>query len=201
MVEIAEKLGRPFVIHSVGALQCALLIGLVGLFIAKPLGDSRKVSANQAEQLEQLVGKNRRMYAELEELREEFAETEKRADTIRQRIPANREEAELLENLSELAKEHQVLIEDYRRGEVTRTEQFSRMQVQLQCLGSFGSICQFLADINSLKRLSTIDSLAITTAEDPARYPVELTIALYHRPAAVANVTLKHLSNEEELVR
>lgn len=178
---LSNDFSRPVVIHSLGAVLCACLIGIVGYFIARPLAESRKTSTNEAIRLERLVHTNRQMYAELDALRQEFSIAEERANAIRRRIPTNREEAEMLENLSQLAKETRVTIKDYRRGEMTQNERFARMQVQLQCLGSFASICEFLSAINDLQRLTTIDSLQITTAEDPNRYPVNLTIALYQR--------------------
>ncbi len=181
MNSLSRLFVRPIAAHLVGATLFALVLGGAGYFVAMPLRSSRLAANAQADQIEALVQKNRQMFGQLDQLRQEFNKTEERAEAIRRRIPSNGEEAELLGQLSKLAESHRLAIVDYRRGSVTRGEQFSRLEVELQCEGSFRSICHFVNAVSSLERLTTVDQLDISTVEDVQRYPADMKIALYYR--------------------
>lgn len=178
---LAKVFGRPLFVHLLGA---GLFVGLftsVGYLVVLPLRESNLAAAHEVQQLTSTVRKNRSTFAELEQLRQEFAKTEERADAIRERIPGSRQEAEVLENLSRLAQRHHLEIVDYRRGGVSDGEQFSRVQIDLQCQGSFHAICYFINAVAKLERLTSIDKLQIQTTADEQHYPVAMSIALYYR--------------------
>lgn len=192
---------RPLLIHLLGAGVFVCLFAPVGYFLILPLRESHAVSAQKAEQLASIVKKNRRTLGELDQLRLEFAKTEERAEAIRQRIPASRQEAELLEKLSQLAQRTNLEIVDYRRGAVSDGEQFSRVQIELQCEGTFASICKFLDAVNKLERLTTVDRLQIEASSESQRYPTDMSIALYYRHHENATARRDSLPLNEKVVQ
>lgn len=178
---LTKVFGRPLFIHLLGATLFVGLFASVGYFVVLPLRANHVDASLEVNQLKSTVRKSRTSSSELKQLRQEFEKTEQRAEAIRQRIPASRQEAEVLENLSRLAQQHSLDIVDYRRGGVSDGEQFSRVQIDLQCEGSFPAICHFIDAVNKLERLTTIDQLQIQTTENSHRYPLDMSIALYYR--------------------
>jgi hypothetical protein len=53
------------------------------------------------------------------------------------------------------------------------------MQVSVQGVGSFSSICAFVDGLNKLARLSKVKDLTLSAEDSAAEYPVTATLVIY----------------------
>lgn len=103
-----------------------------------------------------------------------------RAESVRQRIPNEPQEAEFLKQLTEIANEYQITVHDFRRGNTQQHEQYSQFTMHLKMEGSYAGICGLLDRMSRLPRIATIERMEIRQASSAGNHPLDLTLVLYY---------------------
>lgn len=112
-----------------------------------------------------------------------------RADSVRQRIPNEPQEAEFLKQLTEIAAEYRIAVHDFRRGSTQQRERYSQFTMQLKLEGSYEGICGLLDRMSRLPRITTIEKMEIRHADGAGHLPLELTLVLYYGMTEDTTVT------------
>jgi len=167
--------------HALGVTMTLALLAAYIVFVRLPLQTKIREASNEISRLSQLVANQDQTTYELTRLNAQFTEAIQRVEQIRNRIAGNRQEAEILEHLSKFADAQRMTIVDYRRGNVTQLDRVSKFDVEIRCFGSFVDACSLVNEIHHLEQLATIEEFQIDTAEDPSRYPINLTLTLYYQ--------------------
>ncbi|MGL4514581.1 MAG: type 4a pilus biogenesis protein PilO [Lacipirellulaceae bacterium] len=163
------------------ALGCALAIGAVayvGLY--RPLAGWRIDLDHTSELVRSKLagaGALRRdhaaLVAELDELRA-------RVQRVSDRIPDEANEGAFLADLSRLAREHDVRIQDFRRSTAETHDTHAVMPVAVTAEGTHAGLCAVFAGREDLPRLAPIKRLVIERGALESRYNVQLECSLYY---------------------
>ncbi|MCA9210052.1 MAG: type 4a pilus biogenesis protein PilO [Pirellulaceae bacterium] len=169
-------------LHGAGLLS--VIGGVVlfyGLFFA-PLEYLRSRNTVRARELETTLRELPGERAANERLRGQLKQLESSAEKLRARIPDQPLEAEFFDDLTELAQRADLRISDYRRGETSRSERLSKMNVHLVGNSSYEGICRFVDGLYSLARLVQIEDLEIRAEGASDDYPITMTLLLFYQP-------------------
>ncbi len=114
-------------------------------------------------------------------LQAEVADRSIRFEELLGRIPPEVRESEFLAQIDELAKKCELTIRDYRPGSIASQTRHSELEIQLSAEGNYAALCQFLAGIHALPRMSRVTALQVAAASEPAAetYPIEMTLRIY----------------------
>lgn len=118
-----------------------------------------------------------------EELKQQLQNEETRLSELFERIPQHPQESDFLAQLAKLARQSNVTIRQFSRGEATKEATYSGMEVQLTAQASHASVCRFLSGLADLRRLCHVRKLSISSGgEDQADYPVDMTLRIFFAP-------------------
>lgn len=170
-----------WVAHLLGLTITLTLLASYLLLVSLPLHKNAQDAAHEVASLSPTVIQRESTLEDLTRLKSEFATASRRAEQMRNRIAENRQEAEILEQLSSFAAEQNLTILDYRLGRVRQLDRISQFEVDLRCMGSFAGACSLVDEIHHLEQLAVVDELQIETAEVADRYPINLKLTLYYR--------------------
>lgn len=172
-----NRLGRW--LHVLGLLVVLAIAAGAEFLLYRPIAAKASVCARRADKLQALLHNQGQVRAEHTRLGKDLAEARKQAAALEDRIPNEPREAEFLAQLSRLASEVELQIEDYRPNTIVRKPDYSVLQVDLICEGGYASICNFLDRISRLPRHSTVVSLQIDSAGGGRKYPAKISLQLY----------------------
>ena len=112
---------------------------------------------------------------ELERLQESVSE-------VKQKVPDSPNEGEFLANVSKLASQHEIQIEDFRRLDSQLETDTPHITIFIEGQGSHQGICNFLESIHHLPRIALLTQLTIDPTIDNELYPIQLKYNLYFAP-------------------
>ncbi len=166
-------------LHAVGFLV-ALLILLAGeFFVYRPIDRQADVCAQRVGKLRDLLEDEDRMRQEHARAVDELQAARDLAAMLNKRIPDEPSEADFLAQVSQLANDESLEIQDYRPGTITTKDSYSALCVELICEGDYASLCNFLAGLSKLPRHATVAILEIDSDGKKATYSVTLSLELY----------------------
>lgn len=173
------KLPRGVLNASVFACAATLAAGAYAT-LNHPLSNWRSQSSQKAEQV-------RLKLAEEPQLKRTHAEQEKRlerllayVDDVNRRIPDKPQENEFLADITRLAGECGLVIEDFRRGKTIETPTHSAVSVEITTHGDHTGICKLINSVAELPRLVELTDLAIENDGADGHYPVNMAYLLYY---------------------
>lgn len=110
--------------------------------------------------------------------------TEKQLVAAQARIPETAQESEFLAQVSRLAKDTGLTIQEFRPGGITERKTHRELDVALSALGGYRSLCEFLAGLEKLPRLCRVTSLTVNRDTTPTaeHYPVRMNVVVYFQP-------------------
>ena len=167
-------------LHGLGLAVTLVIVVAAWLAIYRPLESRREACAKEAQTFTRELQQVDAVRAEHARLKAEFADLKRLDDLLHTRVPEEPREAEFLAQLSQLAGETGLHIEDYRPGTVTRHEAYSSLRIDLMCAGDYASLCRFLDGLAALPRATTVATLDIDAAEQvsyTARISLDLCFA------------------------
>ena len=184
-----KKLKRlSWCLQALGMLTAVSILAAAEFVVLRPIdaqiGDCRQRVAESQTFLKDRSS----LKAEHRELEEELKLANQEADALQTRIPSEPREAEFLGQVTRLAKEGDLKIKDYRRGQVVKRSSYSTLKVDLICESSYAATCRFLERLRSLPRLE-ID------ATDWQSYSVEISVTLFFAPRTAGDPNKKGASN------
>lgn len=176
-------------LHLAGCLSLLLIGGGAYLMLIDPLSQSIADAGQETQRLSRLVRTGASIQTRHQELSETLQHLKERTARVQERIPAGSQEAEFLEQLSEIARQRDITITDYRRQQVIEQETHWQLTVEVSADGDYPSLCEFLAGLHQLPRITSVTRMEIDgAAEKNERYPLRLNLVLYFglKPAPVA---------------
>lgn len=166
-------------LHGLGGLA-AVTIALLAEFLAyRPLDAQVAAHVRRTEELQVLLREEQQCRREHARLGKDLSVAGEQAEILKKRIPDEPREADFLAQVSELADESGLRIQDYRPGVVTPRHLYSTMRVDLICEGDYESICKFLDGLSALPRHSTMVRLEIDSTIDKKHYSARISLELY----------------------
>ncbi len=174
------------------AIVCAVgASALAYTIIHRPLNDWRRGVIRRGDIVRAQLSDGARLRRQHAEHQQQLEALLQRVELVNRRIPEEAREGEFLSDLTRLADEHGVAIEDFRRGATSETQTHSVVSVSVKARGGHAGVCGLVDAVANLPRLAELTQIQIdakSAASDD--YPVQLTYALYYGmatpPAAVA---------------
>jgi Tfp pilus assembly protein PilO len=102
-----------------------------------------------------------------------------RIANVQARVPQGADDGEFLKQVTELAQKEKLAINDFHHEKPEVRNGYAEMQVSVQGVGSFGSICAFIEGLNQLARLSKVKDLTLSAEDAAAEYPMTATLVIY----------------------
>ncbi len=166
-------------LHALGAAVVLAVVLLTWAIAFRPIDNRAEACRYRVEQLETLLKTRPQQQALYTRLGKELAEAREQAEMLNDRVPEEPQEAVFLAQVSELANDVGLSIQDYRPGAIKRNDSHCTMRVDLICRGRYSAICKFLDGLPDLPRHSTIVRLQITSEGDQPEYSADLSLELY----------------------
>ncbi len=173
--------------HALAAgVSLSLAFVVIDLGVLQARERQQSIDA-QIESMRQLLSQADDVQARRVELQELLEETEKRFAAAATRIPEAAQENEFLAQISRLAKNSDLTIQEFRPGEITECRTHRELEISLSAVGPYRSLCEFLAGLEQLPRLCRVTSLTIDrdTAATADRYPVRMSVVVYFQPVTL----------------
>lgn len=168
-----------WLLNGMGALVAVAIVLLVQFAVYRPLDARIAECMSQTEELEGLLASEERLRQEHSRLGEELTAAREQAALLKDRIPDEPRETEFLAQVSQLAGESGVTIQDYRPGPVTPKGAYSTMRVNLACAGGHQGICGLVHGLRQLPRHSTMVRMEIDSREPTEHYGLNMCLGLY----------------------
>jgi len=168
-----------WLLNGMGAFAAAAIVLIVQFAVYRPLDAQIAECTRQTEKLERLLASEEQLRQEHARRGEELAAAREQAALLKDRIPDEPRETEFLAQVSQLAGESGVTIQDYRPGVVTPKGAYSTMPVNLACVGGHQGICGLVHGLRELPRHSTMVRLEIDSREPTKHYGLNMSLGLY----------------------
>lgn len=166
-------------LHGLGATVVLVVALLTWAVACRPINNGIVAGAYRVGQLDKLLKTRPRQKALYERLGKQLTEAREQAEMLNDRVPEEPQEAVFLAQVSKLANDVGLSIQDYRPGAIKRDDSHSTMRVDLICRGRYSAICKFLDGLPTLPRHSTVVRLQITSEGDQAEYSADVSLELY----------------------
>lgn len=167
-------------LHAVALAGTLALCAMAYAAVYRPLADWRGEVARRADLVKEKLAEGpaiRQRHAErTRELQELLASVEE----VNRRVPDKPSEGEFLGDLSRLAREHGVEINDFRRGKVATAATHSVVSISITGEASHAGLCELVASVSQLPRLASLNEMRVRSEPGAERYPVELGYSLYY---------------------
>lgn len=167
------------VLHVAGLGGTLALFALAAWLVVAPLDARRADFEHRGHKVDRLTAGRVRVERRHRELADELEAVERRKAELRRRITDGTREGEFLRQVSEVAAEVGLRVVSFQPGAVSKRGQYGTMQVQLVCDGRYDSICRFLAELDDLPRLTTIERMDITAPVRGDVYSIKLSLDIY----------------------
>jgi type IV pilus assembly protein PilO len=130
----------------------------------------------------------RRAAADLARSRAERAEMERRLETVRHRLPAEREIPSLYRSTYDAAFSTGLAVSLFQPRDPRLLDYYAEIPISITAEGTYHQLAQFLERLSGLPRVVTVSALQVSRGERPgASLRAEMTLATYvYRPPAPA---------------
>lgn len=166
-------------LHGAGILTALAVALLAELLVYRPIDARAHDWARRAEGLHERLEDATRVRREHARLSHDLAVAREQTAALKKRIPDAPCEADFLAQVSRLADEIGLRIQDYRPGAVTAKTSYSVLRVDLICEGDYPSVCRFLDGLSQLPRHCTVVRLQIDSAKSKQDYSANMSLELY----------------------
>jgi Tfp pilus assembly protein PilO len=176
-----------YLMHAVAAgvtLHLGLLVINLGVLQAR---EQQQAVDAQIESLRQFHAGADGVETRRLELQELLDQTEKQFAAAVTRIPETAQESEFLAQVSRLAKDSDLTLQEFRPGGITEHKTHRELEISLSASGGYRSLCEFLAGLEKLPRLCRVTSLTVDrdNAVSVEHYPVRMSVVVYFQPLAL----------------
>jgi len=166
-------------LHLAGAAAVALAMGIFYLAVYWPLENQAIAHETRAEQIDALFAHSPAVARKYRELRDRLASVQASVDQLHLQLAHQQTEKTAIDSLTEIAKNTNLEIIDYDLGHSQRLAAYSVTELELQCHGSYDSICRFLAQAEQFTKTAKLSRFELGSAANFERYPIQLTFVLY----------------------
>lgn len=166
-------------LHLAGVGVIALTLGGFCILVYQPLQAKRIHQAERSEQLDVLLVKTRTTGSEYRRLRSRLAEMQSSVAEMQSQLKQAPTEKERIQNISDIATNVGLKIQDYQIGLNQSLATHSQTEVEFQCVGSYASICKFLHQTEQLTRITKLSKFELNSTGNSDVYPIQITFVLY----------------------
>lgn len=171
----------PLGVWHAGAIACALTLStLAYATLNRPLTAWREDVDRRADLVRAKLAGGPALRRRHAEKQRELRGLVDRVDVVNKRIPDDPREGEFLADITRLAAQNDIDIEDFRRAKNQSTATHSTVTVELKATGAHRGLCGLIDGVAALPRLAEMTRLDVRRASDGDRHAIEMTYALYY---------------------
>ncbi len=167
-------------LHAAGLTALVLLVSAYDFFVYERLEIRRQSDSQRIEQLTTLLSDSTAVQRENRDLQQEFKALETSIAAIRERLPHELRREEFTGELNRVAQEVGLHVLELRWGATEVTPSYTQAEVQLECDGSYASVCRFLDEVSQLTRITDIAQLQLEADTEARNHPFQVTFVLYY---------------------
>ena len=154
-----ELIWTSWALHGLGFFIVTLAGGMVYFFALLPLKSQADDYHLQVDQVVGFIEKAELIQKTNEQLVVKVKNKKQHWDNLQKQIPRTSEESSFLSLITELSKRQKLKISSFSPGASRENRHYQQKQVQLKFSGTYFNLCHFLAGLNEIKRVKTIESL------------------------------------------
>ncbi len=167
-------------LHAVGVTTLVLMVAAYHFLVYQRLEIRRQSDSQRIEQLTTLLSDSTAVQRENRDLQQELNALEASIATIRERLPHELRREEFTGELNRVAQEVGLHVLELRWGVTEVTPSYTQAEVQLECDGSYASVCRFLDEVSQLTRITDIAQLQLEADTESRNHPFQVTFVLYY---------------------
>lgn len=152
---------------------------LVWLFIIRPVDASLERDGKRRETALQDIANRDLIAGEAARLRIARADFETRLKTLLDGIPESVQDSQFLGQVATLARESELLLEQFRPGTIETVGEYQQLDIELTASGTHASICRFLDGLEKLPRMCRVPELHIDASKENEIFPVTLKVLIF----------------------
>jgi Tfp pilus assembly protein PilO len=170
-----------------GILVCLTILAIGDAHLIGPVNELQLAVTAKITAIQDLAARAATLVGRHSEAQQRLAARESsKADNLA-RVPEALEAPKFLGQVAELARTNGVEVVQSRFGDPVVVGQHTAVDVYLEVVGSFASLCGLLEDVEAMPRLCEVRRLHVQPAEPGAeRLTVELTLRIFAAPVEVA---------------
>ncbi len=167
-------------VHALG-LVCALIVMAVSYgAVYRPLADWHHGLATRAELVKAKLNESQTIRQQHGKTEKELRDLLASVKEVNRRAPDQPREGEFLGDISRLATNHGVQINDFRRGTVSEAQTYSSVSIHITGEATHHGLCELLEEVSQLPRLASLTRLRVSPGTSANSYPIELQYSLYY---------------------
>ena len=167
-------------LHVVGVIVVMLLFGGYRFLIHERFETCKEENLRRIEQFTALLDESPEVQREHIKLRRELKSLQSSIAAIRARLPQELQQEDFTSDLHRVAERVGLRLEELHWGPPHVTQSHSTAEIQLECNGSYASICRFLDAVGQLARITKIAHLRIEAGEGPRTHPVQVKFVMIY---------------------
>jgi len=167
-------------LHAAGAATVALVIGIYYCFVVQSLAIRQESDTRRTDQLTLLLSESAAVQHENHNLQQELDALEASVAAIRERLPHELRQEEFAADLSRVAESVGLHLEELRWGAPEVTPSYTQAEIQVDCTGSYASICRFLDEVGRLTRITDIAQLRMEADSESPSHTFQVSFVLYY---------------------
>lgn len=171
----------PKAVTYTAAVACAVVIAAVAFVtINRPLTEWRHDITRRANLVRANLSEGAALRRRHAEQKQQLDDLLASVEEVNSRLPDQPREGEFLADLSRLAEDNDVSIEDFRRGRTLETDTHSVVTVSITAEGPHRGACAVVDAVSKLPRLAELTHLEIAPGTQDGIYKMQMTYALYY---------------------
>lgn len=167
-------------LHAAGVAALGLLIGTYYGFVYQGLALSQQRDIKRIDQLNLLLSQSAVVQREHHRLLQELDALEVSVADVRRRLPHELRQEEFASDLSRVAESVGLYLEQLHWGKPQVTPTYAHAEIQVDCNGSFDSICRFLDEVSQLARITDVSHLQMAADPESANHSFQVSFVLYY---------------------
>jgi Tfp pilus assembly protein PilO len=175
-------------LHACGAVV-ALLVMIAGAGAHRAIAARHEWVKQQQVQASDLLARAAEVCEAQKSEQRRLQSVQQEAGTLRARLPDSVQDTQFLQQVSELARQSDVTLGDFRPGTLAKFPSHSELEVKLHGEGAYEPVCRFLAGLQRLGRAYRITQFNLTSSASQdvrCRLEVELRLAFGFHPGNTA---------------
>jgi Tfp pilus assembly protein PilO len=175
--EETRRFGR--LLHYAGVLATVVCATAGYSFLHAPAVDSIAETSARIDEVVQSVQNSPVIREQHRIVSAKLREVTTRIANVQARVPQGADDGEFLKQVTQLAQNEKLAINDFHHEKAEVKNGYAEMQVSVHGVGSFNSICAFLDGLNKLARLSKIKDFTLSAEDTATEYPMSATLVIY----------------------
>jgi Tfp pilus assembly protein PilO len=146
---------------GMGVVACVLVALMAWLLVLKPIDAAIAQDGDRKEAAENDITNRDAITSDTARLRQERADYETRLETLLNGIPESVQDSQFLGQVATLARESELLLEQFRPGTIESVGEYQQLEIELTASGTHKSICRFLDGLAKLPRMCRVPEIHI----------------------------------------